>query len=398
MGKAQAMILTQRPLLAVYSAQFCSAFADNALLITAIALLKSMEQSAQIPWLQAVFVLPFVLLAPFVGVFADSHAKGRVMMLGNGLKLLGAASLIFDLDPLWGYALVGIGAAIYSPAKYGILSQLVCPERLVKANAWMEGSTLVAILLGVVIGGFLADWSVVASLWLLMGVYMLAALLNLGIPKLAAERPYQGESLRQLVFSFVQEVSALWRHPQARATLIGTTAFWATGSTLRLMLFAWVPVALLVEDNQLPATLMGMVSIGIMIGAGFAAWRLQHNQLMHALIGGLLLSPLLFTLAYTTNLSLAVLLLIAIGAAGGWFIVPLNAALQHHGQAHMGTGRALAVQNLWENVAMFVAVSLYGLVIGSVDVISLIVLLSLLLGAILIALTLNLARKQTTPA
>lgn len=398
MGKAQAMILTQRPLLAVYSAQFCSAFADNALLITAIALLKSMEQSAQIPWLQAVFVLPFVLLAPFVGVFADSHAKGRVMMLGNGLKLLGATSLVFDLYPLWGYALVGIGAAIYSPAKYGILSQLVCPERLVKANAWMEGSTLVAILLGVVIGGFLADWSVVASLWLLMGVYTLAALLNLGIPKLAAERPYQGESLRQLVFSFVKEVSALWRHPQARATLIGTSAFWATGSTLRLMLFAWVPVALLVEDNQLPATLMGMVSIGIMIGAGFAAWRLQHNQLMHALIGGLLLSPLLFTLAYTTNLSLAVLLLIAIGAAGGWFIVPLNAALQHHGQAHMGTGRALAVQNLWENVAMFVAVSLYGLVIGSVDVISLIVLLSLLLGAILIALTLNLARKQTTPA
>jgi len=392
------MTLKQRPLLAVYSAQFCSAFADNALLITAIALLKSMDQSQQIPWLQALFVLPFVLLAPFVGVFADSHAKGRVMMLGNGLKLIGAASLIFDLYPLWGYALVGIGAAIYSPAKYGILSQLVSSEQLVKANAWMEGSTLVAILLGVVIGGFLADWSVVASLWLLIGVYMLAALLNLGIPKLAAERPYQGESLRQLLFIFAQEVSALWRHPQARATLIGTSAFWATGSTLRLMLFAWVPVALLVEDNQLPATLMGMVSIGIMIGAGFAAWRLQHNQLMHALIGGLLLSPLLFALAYTTNLSLAVLLLIAIGAAGGWFIVPLNAALQHHGQAHMGTGRALAVQNLWENLAMFVAVSLYGLVIGSVDVISLIVLLSLLLGAILIALTLNLARKQTTPA
>ena len=391
------MLLRQRPLLAVYSAQFCSAFADNALLITAIAILKSMEQSQQIPWLQAIFVLPFILLAPFVGVFADSHSKGRVMMLGNGLKLIGAASLILDVYPLWGYALVGIGAAIYSPAKYGILTQLVSSERLVKANAWMEGSTLVAILLGVVIGGFLADWSVVASLWLLIGVYMLAALLNLGIPKLAAERPYQGESLKQLLFIFAQEVSALWRHPQARATLIGTSAFWATGSTLRLMLFAWVPVALLVEDNQLPATLMGMVSIGIMIGAGFAAWRLQHHQLMHALLGGLLLSPLLFALAYTTNLSLAVLLLIAIGAAGGWFIVPLNAALQHHGQAHMGTGRALAVQNLWENVAMFVAVSIYGLVIGSVDVISLIILLSLLLGAILIALILNLARKQQTP-
>ncbi len=392
------MLSTPRPLLAVYSAQFCSAFADNALLITAIALLKSMDQSQQIPWLQAVFVLPFILLAPFVGVFADSHAKGRVMMLGNGLKLIGAASLILDVYPLWGYALVGIGAAIYSPAKYGILSQLVSSEQLVKANAWMEGSTLVAILLGVVIGGFLADWSVTASLWLLMGVYMLAALLNLGIPKLVAERPYQGENLGQLLATFVHQVKALWQHPQARTTLIGTSTFWATGSALRLMLFAWVPVALLVEDNQLPATLMGMVSIGIMIGAGFAAWRLKHHQLMHALVGGLLLSPLLFALAYTTNLSLAVLLLIAIGAAGGWFIVPLNAALQHHGQTHMGTGRALAVQNLWENVAMFVAVSIYGLVIGSVDVISLIILLSLLLGAILIALMLNLARKQQTPA
>ena len=237
-------MLTPRPLVAVYSAQFCSAFADNALLITAIALLKSMEQSQQIPWLQAVFVLPFVLLAPFVGVFADSLPKGRVMMLGNGLKLIGAASLVFDLYPLWGYALVGMGAAIYSPAKYGILSQLVSPERLVKANAWMEGSTLVAILLGVVVGGLLADWSVVASLWLLLGVYALAALLNLAIPKLAAERPYQSESATQLLLNFAQQVKALWLHPQARTTLIGTSAFWATGSTLRLMLFAWVPVAL----------------------------------------------------------------------------------------------------------------------------------------------------------
>lgn len=386
------------PLLSVYTAQFLSAFADNALLITAIAVLKSMEQSQHIPWLQAVFVLPFVLLAPFVGVFADSFPKGRVMLLGNGIKLLGACVIILHSNPLWGYALVGIGAAVYSPAKYGILSQLVSSERLVKANAWMEASTLVAILLGVVVGGLLADWSIEMSLAIWVGVYLLAAVINTRIAKLPVERPYLGESLWQLVANFMAEIKALWQHPQARTTLIGTSAFWATGSTLRLMLFAWVPVALLVDDNQLPATLMGMVSIGIMIGAGLAAWRLQHHQLIHALIGGLLLAPLLLILAYTTELSIAVLLLIGIGAAGGWFIVPLNAALQHHGQVHMGTGRALAVQNLWENIAMFVAVSIYGLVIGSVDIVSLIILLSLLLGAILIALTLNLARKQQTPA
>ena len=386
------------PLLSVYTAQFLSAFADNALLITAIAVLKSMEQSQHIPWLQAVFVLPFVLLAPFVGVFADSFPKGRVMLLGNGLKLLGACVIILLSNPLWGYALVGIGAAVYSPAKYGILSQLVSSERLVKANAWMEASTLVAILLGVVVGGLLADWSIEMSLAIWVGVYLLAAVINTRIAKLPVERPYSGESLWQLISNFMAEVKALWQHPQARTTLIGTSAFWATGSTLRLMLFAWVPVALLVEDNQLPATLMGMVSIGIMIGAGLAAWRLQHDQLIHALIGGLLLAPLLLIFAYTTELSIAVLLLIGIGAAGGWFIVPLNAALQHHGQAHMGTGRALAVQNLWENIAMFVAVSIYGLVVGSVDIVSLILLLSLLLGATLIALTLNQARKQQTPA
>jgi LPLT family lysophospholipid transporter-like MFS transporter len=387
---------TKQALIAVYTTQFCSAFADNALLITAIALLKSMDHSQQIPWLQAVFVLPFVLLAPFVGVFADSLPKGRVMMLGNGLKLLGALALVFDTDPLWGYALVGIGAALYSPAKYGILSQLVNSDRLVKANAWMEGSTLVAILLGVVVGGLLADWSIEASLILLVMIYALAALINTLIPQLKAERPYQGESPWLLITLFAQEVNALWKHPQARTTLIGTSAFWATGSTLRLMLFAWVPVALLVEDNQLPATLMGMVSIGIMIGAGLAAWRLKHTQLNLALWGGLLLSPLLFALAYTNQISVAVALLIAIGIAGGWFIVPLNAALQHHGKAHMGTGRALAVQNLWENIAMFGAVSLYGLVLGSVDVISLILLLSILLGAILIALKLN-TNDQTHP-
>jgi MFS transporter, LPLT family, lysophospholipid transporter len=391
------MNVNKFPLLAVYAAQFLSAFADNALLISAIALLKSMEQSQHIPWLQAVFVLPFVLLAPFVGVFADSLPKGRVMMLGNGLKLLGALTLVLGNSPLWSYALVGMGAAIYSPAKYGILSQLVQHEKLVKANAWMEGSTLVAILLGVVVGGILADWSIEVSFLLLVGIYLLAALVNTLIPKLHAERPYQGESLLQLMDNFMHEVKALWQHPHARTTLIGTSAFWATGSTLRLMLFAWVPVALLVEDNQLPATLMGMVSVGIMIGAGLAAWRLQQHQLLHALFGGLLLTPLLFALAYTTDLSLAVLLLIGIGAAGGWFIVPLNAALQYHGQTHMGTGRALAVQNLWENIAMFTAVSIYGLVIGSVDIVSLILLLSLLLGAILIALTLNLVRKQQTP-
>ncbi|MCI4412237.1 MAG: lysophospholipid transporter LplT [Thiotrichales bacterium] len=373
-------------LVAVYSAQFLSAFADNALLICAIALLKSLEQSAAIPWLQSVFVLPFVLLAPFVGVFADSLPKGRVMMIGNALKLVGAIAFIFNASPLFAYALVGIGAAIYSPAKYGILSQLVTNNQLVTANAWMEGSTLVAILLGVVLGGLLADWSITNSFILLVIVYCLAALINRFIPTQPVEHPYQGESMWFLVRAFIRQVNALWQHPVARTTLIGTSAFWATGSTLRLMLFAWVPVALLVSDNQLPATLMGMVSIGIMLGAGLAAWRLAPQQLGKALLGGMIIGPLLILLAYTNDLTIAIALLIAVGAAGGWFIVPLNAALQQHGQASIGTGRALAVQNLWENIAMFAAVSFYGLVINRIDIITLIIGLAVAFTSILLLL------------
>jgi LPLT family lysophospholipid transporter-like MFS transporter len=353
--------MRSNPLIAVYSSQALSAFADNALLIIAIALLKNENIGEQIPWLQAGFLLPFILLSPFLGVLADSLAKGNVMLLGNSIKLLGAGMVLFTPLTLIGYAIVGIGAAVYSPAKYGILGQLVSNDKLVRANGWMEGSTLVAILLGVVIGGMLADWSVTGALWLVLSFYALAMLINLFIPKLASERSYQGESVWLLITDFYHQIGTLWRNRDARLSLTGTSLFWAMGSSLRLMLFAWVPVALLVDDNQLPATLMGVVSIGIMLGAGLAAWRLQLQNARLALWGGLALAPLLIGLIFTHHLVIAIILLISLGIAGGWFIVPLNALLQQRGHESIGAGHALAIQNLFENTTMFLAVSLYGL-------------------------------------
>jgi len=380
-------MLASRGLIAVYFSQALSAFADNALLIIAIALLKNVNLSDQAPWLQAGFVLPFILLAPFLGVLADSLPKGRVMLLGNTIKLLGTTLVLFTPFTLMGYGLVGVGAAVYSPAKYGILGQLVTSDKLVKANGWMEGSTLVAILLGVVVGGILADWSLQNALWLVLSLYALAMIINLAIPPLSIERAYRGESVWCLTVSFISQARQLWRIPNARLSLTGTSLFWAMGSSLRLMLFAWVPIALLVEDNQLPATLMGVVSIGIILGAGLVSWRLQLHNAKLALWGGLALAPLLFALAFTNHLMIAIVLLVALGIAGGWFVVPLNALLQQQGHQSIGTGRALAVQNLFENAGMFLAVSLYGLLSSYLSITLIIILFATLFGANLLILS-----------
>jgi len=191
--------LLSLPMGAVLLAQFFSAFADNALLITAIALVKSQGHLGWIPLLQAFFVIPFILLAPFVGALADAFPKGRVMLFANGLKLTGAASMAAGLHPLLCYAMAGVGAAAYSPAKYGILSQLFGPDKLVKANGMLEGSTIVAILLGVLVGGWLADQSLTWAFTGVIGVYTLAAVINLLIPRLPPEHPLEHFEFRNLL-------------------------------------------------------------------------------------------------------------------------------------------------------------------------------------------------------
>lgn len=354
---------------AVLLAQFLSAFADNALLITAILLVKALSGADHlVPWLQAGFVLPFVLFAALLGPFADSLPKGRVMLIANTIKLvagLAMSSTLWIADaPLWlplsAYALAGMGAAIYSPAKYGILTQLCGPTMLVKANGMMEGSTIVAILLGVLAGGWLADHSLQGALLAITVCYAVSIGLTLLIPTLPAEHPLEHLRPALLLRDFTHALNILFRDPWARLSLLGTSLFWGSGSTLRLLLFAWVPLALGRYDAQTPANLMGALSIGIVIGAVLAAKLVTLETAGRALIGGLLLGVPVLLLAVSTELWIAAVLLVLMGAAGGFFVVPLNALLQERGHHSVGAGHAVAVQNFSENLLMFLLASLYG--------------------------------------
>lgn len=346
-------------MMAVLVAQFLSALADNAILIAAIAIVKSQGMHNLVPLLQESFVAPFILLAPFVGQFADAFPKGRVMLIANLLKLSGAFAMLSGVNPLTAYAMIGIGAAMYSPAKYGILSQMFNPALLVRANSIMEGSTIVAILSGVLLGGWLADQSLSWAFTGVVAAYGLAVFANLFIPSLPAENPGVSFHPALLVKKFMAALSLMFRNPDARFSLLGTSMFWGSGTTLRLMLFAWVPAALLIADNQTPANLMGAVSIGIVLGAAVAGLWISLAKVNRAIIGGLLLGPVILALASVHDLTLTAALMVAIGICGGSFVVPLNALLQKRGHETIGAGNALAVQNFVENIAMLLFVGAY---------------------------------------
>ena len=352
--------LLSRNMLAVIVAQFFSAFGDNALLFATLALLKNQfYPDWSQPILQMLFVATYILLAPFVGQMADSFAKGRVMMFANSLKLLGALIICFGFNPFLGYTLVGIGAACYSPAKYGILTEITSGERLVKANGLMEGSTIAAILLGSVAGGILADWNLVAALVVCAMTYAMAVVANIFIPRLTAARPGQSWHFGAMLRSFIAATKLLWRNGETRFSLLGTSLFWGAGVTLRFLLVLWVPVALGISDNKTPTTLNAMVAIGIVIGAAAAAKLVTLQTVRRCMPAGVLIGVMVVVFALQTSLLNAYLVLMLIGALGGFFVVPLNALLQERGKASVGSGNAIAVQNLGENTAMLLMLGLY---------------------------------------
>ncbi|MET3076989.1 lysophospholipid transporter LplT [Pantoea leporis] len=352
--------LLSRNMLAVIVAQFFSAFGDNALLFATLALLKNQfYPDWSQPILQMLFVATYILLAPFVGQMADSFAKGRVMMFANSLKLLGALIICFGFNPFLGYTLVGIGAASYSPAKYGILTEITSGERLVKANGLMEGSTIAAILLGSVAGGILADWNLVAALVVCAMTYAMAVVANIFIPRLTAARPGQSWHFGAMLRSFIAATKLLWRNGETRFSLLGTSLFWGAGVTLRFLLVLWVPVALGISDNKTPTTLNAMVAIGIVIGAAAAAKLVTLQTVRRCMPAGVLIGVMVVVFALQTSLLNAYLVLMLIGALGGFFVVPLNALLQERGKASVGSGNAIAVQNLGENTAMLLMLGLY---------------------------------------
>ncbi len=359
MTTAPRPIGSSRALAAVLVAQFFSALADNAALVIAIALVRMNGAAGREPLLQEAFVVPFLLLAPFAGPVADGYPKGRVMLLANAVKLAGAAAMLAGLNPLIAYMMIGAGATLYSPAKYGILPQLVEPEGLVRANSLLEGSTIAAILLGVLLGGWLADHALSRALGGVILFYLAAAGANLFIPFLRPERPEVSLAPSVLLPDFFASIKSLVADPDARFSLFGTSLFWGCGATLRLLLFAWVPVALLMTNNQTPANLMGIVSIGIVFGASAAGLWISLKTANRALIGGVLLGPVLLALAGVTSYTVAALLMVLIGFCGGLLVVPLNALLQERGYESVGAGNALAVQNLFENLTMLLFVGLY---------------------------------------
>ncbi|MEG0279994.1 MAG: lysophospholipid transporter LplT [Morganella sp. (in: enterobacteria)] len=356
--------LLNKGMKAVLTSQFISAFADNAILFAILAQLsaRNYPEWSQ-PMLQMVFVLTFIVLAPFVGQIADCFPKGRVMLMSNGCKLIGAIVICLGSDPFLGYAMVGIGAAAYSPAKYGILGELTTGEQLVKANGLIEASTIVAILLGSVTGGFLSDYHISMALIMCTVMYALAAVTNLYIPRLPPAKMAQSWNLRIMMSTFIRAIISLWQNQESRFSLTGTSLFWGAGVTLRLMLVLWVPSALGITGQTMPTVLNAMVAVGIVAGAGLAARFITLETVRRCMPAGILIGVMVIIFTFQTSVVPTNITLVLLGVFGGLFVVPLNALLQKRGKETVGAGNAIAVQNLGENGAMLIMLGLYSLAV-----------------------------------
>lgn len=353
----------------ILSAQFLSALADNALLFVAIALLMDMGAPPwHIPVLQQFFVISYILLAPFVGAFADALPKGRVMFISNSVKLFGCLVMLAGANPLYAYAIVGLGAAAYSPAKYGILTEYLPSAKLVKANAWIEGATVAAIVLGALLAGLMLNLTISSSVLaqiplldamsvpqlavvLVTLLYLGAALTNLFIPRIAIDhRPAKRNPLF-LLHDFWHSFKLLWRDPLGQVTLAVTTLFWGAGATLRLVILAWAGLALQ-YDIQQATQLTAIVAVGIAIGSVLAGRYIQLENTTEVLPAGILMGLFVIGMIFVSSPFMAAALLVLIGALGGFFVVPMNALLQYRGRLLMGSGHSIAVQNFNENLSI----------------------------------------------
>jgi MFS family permease len=344
-------------------AQFLSALADNALLFAAIALLAKMQSPDwHTPLLQQFFVISYIVLAPFVGSFADALPKGRVMFIANAIKFIGSLAMVLGMPPLYAYGIVGIGAAAYSPAKYGILTEMLPPDQLVSANGWMEGSTVIAIILGAIVGGILASNDPGLAIIIITVLYMVAAVFNIYIPKLPIDHKLPKKNPVFMLMDFWYSFRALWQDARGQVSLAVTTLFWGAGATLRLVVIAWAASALNFGLEQ-ATQLMAVLAVGIAIGSIFAARYIKLEESTRVLPAGILMGLLVIGMAFVVHWQVAVVLLFIIGALAGFFVVPLNALLQHRGHELIGAGHSIAVQNFNEHIGILVMLGAYLLMV-----------------------------------
>jgi LPLT family lysophospholipid transporter-like MFS transporter len=385
----------------IMTAQFLSSLADNALLICAIALLREMGAAGWMtPMLKLVFVVSYVLLAAFVGAFADSFPKGRVMLMTNTIKIGGCMLMFFGVHPLIAYGVVGFGAAAYSPAKYGIVTELLPAEKLVLANGWIEGLTVTSIILGFLLGGVLISPKV--SGWLLAfdvplidmeiehpaesaiaviaGIYLVAALVNFLIPDTGARYAKQHVHPWKLLVGFAHCCNVLWRDKLGQISLAVTTLFWGAGATLQFIVLKWAEQVLGLDLSR-AAILQAIVAIGIAVGAVYAAATVSLRRSLSVLTVGIAMCLIVAMAAFYSRavapqgavvigsvsvsyfLIIACAILVLIGALAGYFVVPMNALLQHRGHVLLSAGHSIAVQNFNENLSILAMLGVYALLI-----------------------------------
>lgn len=382
----------------IMAAQFFSSLADNALLIAAIALLKDLHApNWMTPLLKLFFVLSYVVLAAFVGAFADSRPKGHVMFVTNSIKVVGCLTMLVGAHPLLAYGIVGFGAAAYSPAKYGILTELLPADRLVAANGWIEGTTVGSIILGTVMGGALISPHIAghilslhiprittpaeAAMLVIVLMYVIAAIFNLRIPDTGARYPKQETRPLKLITDFADCFVTLWRDKLGQISLAVTTLFWGAGATLQFIVLKWAEVSLGMTLSQ-AAILQAIIAVGVAVGAILAAARVPLKRSLTVLPVGIIMGIAVMLMAFYTKelfpahwgvyfgrmhvpgyLLIAYVFLMIVGGLSGFFVVPMNALLQHRGHVLLSAGHSIAVQNFNENLSVLVMLCLYAVLV-----------------------------------
>jgi MFS family permease len=366
---------------AIVGAQFFSSLADSALFILCVSMITTLAfPDWMTPLLKMGFVLSYILLAPFAGAFADMFPKGRVMLVTNTIKMFGCSLILAKANPLLAYGIVGFGASAYSPAKYGILAEVLPAKRLVAANGWIEGTTVVSMILGTILGGLIsanehtiawllrvapaqggiADSPVHAAVFVIVLTYLVAGILNLCVVNAGARYAKASRTLPSLLLDFYRCNSTLWRDREGRVSLGVTSLFWGAGMVLQILLLAWAQSALGLGLDK-AAALQGVFALGVVIGAAIAGKTVPLVRSMAVMPIGIVMGIGLCAMVFVHTVQVALPLLLVIGVLAGLFVVPMNAILQHRGHSLMSAGQSIAVQNFNENLAILAMTASYAM-------------------------------------